>query len=91
MKEVVESLLKIELKSDFPEHKQTIDHLFNSIDIIMDLARDYYFCKHQIKVLDKDTKGDLVEEYKDVYQELHKELNHFIHKYSIQINKNQSK
>ncbi|MBB6462719.1 hypothetical protein [Flammeovirga kamogawensis] len=91
MKEVIESLWKNELKRDFPEHTNTIEHLFDSIDTIIDLARDYYLCKHQIKVLNKETKGDLIEEYKDTLQELHEELDYFIRKYSIKIHKNLSK
>lgn len=89
MEEVVESLWKNELKKDFPEHKQTIDHLFDSIDIVLELARDYYLCKKQIKVLNKETKGDLIDEYKDTLTELREELDFFIKKYNIQINQNE--
>ena len=38
-----------ELKNDFPEHLNTIEHLKDSIEIISELARDYYFCKHQMQ------------------------------------------
>ncbi|WP_044209576.1 hypothetical protein [Flammeovirga sp. OC4] len=91
MKEVFEGLLKDELKKDFPLHKETIDHLFNSIEMIMDISKDYFLCKYQIRVLDKESKGDLIKEYQYTLRELRKELIYFIKRHNIQINKNQSK
>lgn len=77
-----------ELKNDFPEHTQTIDRLHDSIEIISELALDYYFCKHQISMLQKSGKDQLILQYQQTLNELKKELESLFQKNS---NKQKSK
>ncbi|OHX67453.1 hypothetical protein NH26_14420 [Flammeovirga pacifica] len=86
MEEVVETFWKNELKKDFPEHEKTLNHLFETLDHILDLARDYYLCKHQIRILERREKEELCNQYQETLDELHNELSYFIKKYSNQIN-----
>lgn len=72
----------IELKNDFPDHLHTIENLSDSIELIMELARDYYFCKHQIRMLKRAGKENLSLQYQETLDELKKELNWLLRKYS---------
>ena len=83
MKQAFKDTWIIELKNDFPEHLHTIDSLSDSIELIMELARDYYFCKHQIRMLKIARKENLSLQYKETLDELKKELNRLLRKYSI--------
>lgn len=69
-----------ELINDFPEHLNTIEHLKDSIEIISELARDYYFCKHQIVMLQKTRKDRLSSQYQETLNELKKELKTLLQK-----------
>ena len=71
-----------ELKKDFPEHLNTIEHLKDSIEVIMELARDYYFCKRQIVMLQKTGKESLSSQYQETLNELKKELKILLQKNS---------
>ena len=83
MKQAFKDTWIIELKNDFPEHLHTIDNLSDSIELIMELAQDYYFCKHQIRMLKIARKENLSLQYKETLDELKKELNRLLRKYSI--------
>ena len=71
-----------ELKNDFPNHVNEIEQMEDSIEVIIELARDYYFCKHQISMLQKTGKESLSCQYQETLNELKKELKILLQKNS---------
>jgi hypothetical protein len=79
MQKVLKNKWISELKNDFPEHAQTIEYLQDSTELILDLAQDYYFCKHQIVMLQRSGKEQLSIQYRETLDELKKELDKLLH------------
>ena len=74
MNQVLKDTWICELKNDFPEHAQTIEQLDDAMELILELAQDYYFCKHQIDMLQRTGKEHLSLQYQETLNELINEL-----------------
>jgi nitrate/nitrite-specific signal transduction histidine kinase len=88
MKQVLKDAWISELKNDFPEHAQTIEDLHDSIELILELAQDYYFCKHQIEMLKRTGKEQLSLQYQETLGELKTELDKLFNKTELIKTKN---
>ncbi len=74
MQKCQEQIWVDELKSDFPGHVEEIDLLSHEIELFLELAEDYHHCKHQISMLEKSNKLELLLKYKDTFQDLKEEI-----------------
>ncbi len=63
-----------ELKTDFPEYLEVIELLNWQAEHFLELAEDYFFCKQQIKMLDKMGKTSLMKEFEVAQDQLKQDI-----------------
>ncbi len=79
MKGLLKNYWLNEMLQDFPKYRNSIGSLQDSIDTVLELAQDYCFCKHQIRMLRKGGKLEILQQYQDVLKELEAELELVLH------------
>ena len=69
-----EKLWLNELKIDFPQYSESIDLLGREVEQFLELAEDYYFCKAEIKALEKSGGSTLLYAFTEVFEDLREEI-----------------
>ena len=74
-----------ELKIDFPEYSEIIELLDWEVEQFLELAEEYYFCKHHIKMLKKSGKTKLLKEFRILLDDLKSDINTLLSKKKVKI------
>ena len=80
MQEHQEHMWINELRNDFPEYSEIIELLDWEVEQFLELAEEYYFCKHHIKMLKKSGKYHLVNEFQILLDDLKSDISSLFNK-----------
>jgi hypothetical protein len=85
MQEQQEQIWINELKIDFPEYLEIIELLDWEVEQFLELAEEYYFCKHHIQMLKKSGKTNLLKEFQTLLADLKSDINSLLSKKKVKI------
>ena len=85
MQEEQEQLYINELIHDFSEYSEIIELLDWETEQFLELAEEYYFCKHHIQMLKKSGKTNLLNEFQTLLADLQSDIHSFLSKKKIKI------
>lgn len=88
MQEEQEQLYINELIHDFSEYSEIIELLDWETEQFLELAEEYYSCKHHIQMLKKSGKTNLLNEFQTLLADLKSDIHSFLSKKKIKILRN---
>ena len=80
MQEQKEQMWINELKIDFPEYSEIIELFDWELEQFLEMAQEYYFCKHHIKMLKKSGKIRLLRKFEILLDELKSDITSLLSK-----------